>query len=109
MILPDQTIYELQALKIAMSWDYPFSSIEEMDAIIDRLRYSISETIITLLLYNQKHMENTMQHAHSELVSQVIDIQNQLYNKEITQEQFRSLTIEASDKYYIKIQSILNQ
>lgn len=53
-------------------------------------------------------MENTMQHAHSEWVSQVIDIQNQLYNKEITQEQFRSLTIEASDKYYLKIQSILN-
>ncbi len=51
--LPIQTQYEIQALRLAMSWDYPFSSIEEMDAIIDRLKYSISEVIITILLWSQ--------------------------------------------------------
>jgi len=51
--LPIQTQYEIQALRLAMSWDYPFSSIEEMDAIIDRLRYSISEIVITILLWGQ--------------------------------------------------------
>ena len=49
--LPVQTQYEIQALRLAMSWDYPFSSIEEMDSIIDRLRYSISEIVITILLW----------------------------------------------------------
>ena len=49
--LPVQTQYEIKALRLAMSWDYPFSSIEEMDSIIDRLRYSISEIVITILLW----------------------------------------------------------
>lgn len=62
MILPDQTIYELQALKIAMSWDYPASTPEELDHIIDRLKYSISEVVITLLL-NSLSNEHTWNNA----------------------------------------------
>jgi len=51
--IPEQTIYELQALAIAKSWDCPISSPEDLDSIMDRLIYSIQDVVITILLWGQ--------------------------------------------------------
>lgn len=50
MNLPTQTIYEIRSLKLILAWEWNYKTIEEREAVIDRLKYTISETIITLLL-----------------------------------------------------------
>lgn len=50
MIIPEQTIYELKSLKLILAWEWSYESIEAREAVIDRLKYSISDTIITILL-----------------------------------------------------------
>jgi len=50
MNLPEQTIYEIKSLKLILAWEWVYDSIEAREAVIDRLKYSISEVVITLLL-----------------------------------------------------------
>ena len=46
---------------------------------------------------------------HSEWVTDVVNLQDKLYRQEIDLEQFISLKIEVTDRYYKKVQDILNQ
>lgn len=50
MNLPEQTIYEIKSLKLILAWEWKYDSIEAREEVIDRLKYSISDTIITILL-----------------------------------------------------------
>lgn len=50
----------------------------------------------------------TMQ-AHQEWVNERIDLQNKLTQWEINVEQYKNLAILASDRYYNKVQFIINQ
>jgi len=46
---------------------------------------------------------------HSEWVTDIVNLQDKLYRQEIDLEQFISLKIEVTDKYYKRAQDILNQ
>ncbi len=46
---------------------------------------------------------------HSECVTEIVTLQDKLYRWEIDLEQFVSLKIEVTDKYYQRVQEILNQ
>jgi len=46
---------------------------------------------------------------HSEWVTDIVTLQDKLYRQEIDLEQFISLKIEVTDKYYRRIQDIINQ
>lgn len=46
---------------------------------------------------------------HSEWVTDIVNLQDKLYRQEIDLEQFISLKIEVTDKYYKRVQEILNQ
>ena len=37
-----------------MAWEWSYDSIEAREAVIDRLKYSICEVVITLLLCEKK-------------------------------------------------------
>lgn len=52
--IPEQIVYEIQALAIAKSWDCPITSPEHLDWIMDRLVYSIHDVLITILLNKLK-------------------------------------------------------
>lgn len=47
--------------------------------------------------------------VHSEWVTEIVTLQDKLYRWEIDLEQFVSLKIEVTDKYYQRVQEILNQ
>lgn len=46
---------------------------------------------------------------HSEWVTEIVTLQDKLYRWEIDLAQFVSLKIEVTDKYYQRVQEILNQ
>jgi hypothetical protein len=46
---------------------------------------------------------------HSEWVTDIVTLQDKLYRQEIDLEKFISLKIEVTDRYYQKVQDILNQ
>jgi len=46
---------------------------------------------------------------HSEWVKEIVTLQDKLYCWEIDLEKFVSLKIEVTDKYYQRVQEILNQ
>lgn len=50
MNIPQQTQYEIRSLKLILAWEWAYESIEAREAVIDRLKYSISDVVITLLL-----------------------------------------------------------
>lgn len=50
MNLPTQTQYEIRSLKLILAWEWNYKTIEEREAVIERLKYSISEIVLTLLL-----------------------------------------------------------
>ena len=50
MNLPEKTQYEIESLKRIMAWEWSYESIEAREAVIDRLKYSISDVVLTLLL-----------------------------------------------------------
>lgn len=50
MNLPTQTLYEIRSLKLIMAWEWNYKTIEEREEVIKRLKYSISEIVLTLLL-----------------------------------------------------------
>ncbi len=54
MNIPTQTIYEIESLKRILDWEWNYSTIEEREAVIDRLKYSISEDIISRILAESK-------------------------------------------------------
>ena len=54
MNLPTQTLYEIRSLKLILAWKWNYKTIEEREAVIDRLKYSIWEVVITLLLNETK-------------------------------------------------------
>ena len=45
---------------------------------------------------------------HSEWVTEVVTLQDKLYRQEIDLEQFISLKIEVTDRYYQRVQEILS-
>ena len=55
MNLPTQTQYEIRSLKLILAWEWNYKTIEEREAVIDRLKYSIGEVVITLLMNEQLH------------------------------------------------------
>lgn len=55
MNLPEKTQYEIKSLKLILAWEWSYESIEAREAVIDRLKYSIGEVVITLLLWNSKN------------------------------------------------------
>ena len=55
MNLPTQTLYEIRSLKLILAWEWNYKTIEEREAVIDRLKYSIGEVVITLLMNEQLH------------------------------------------------------
>ena len=54
MNLPTQTQYEIRSLKLILAWEWNYKTIEEREEVIKRLRYSISETVLTMLLWEKK-------------------------------------------------------
>ena len=50
MNLPTQTQFEIRSLKLILDWEWNYKTIEEREAVIDRLKYSIWEVVITLLM-----------------------------------------------------------
>lgn len=57
MNLPTQTLYEIKYLKLILAWKWNYKTIEEREAVIDRLKYSIWEVVITLLMNEQLPIE----------------------------------------------------
>ena len=53
--LPTQTQYEIHSLKLILAWEWNYKTIEEREEVIDRLKYSIGEVGITLLMNEQLH------------------------------------------------------
>lgn len=54
MNLPTQTQFEIRSLKLILAWEWNYKTIEEREEVIKRLRYSISETVLTMLLWEKK-------------------------------------------------------
>jgi len=55
MLIPEQTLYEIRSLKLILAWEWNYKTIEEREEVIDRLKYSIWEVVITLLINEQLH------------------------------------------------------
>jgi len=60
-------------------------------------------------LFIYYHYFMNKEQLHSEWVTDVVTLQDKLYRQEIDLEQFISLKIEVTDKYYRRIQDIINQ
>lgn len=41
MLIPEHTQYEIRSLKLILAWKWNYKTIEEREAVIDRLKYSI--------------------------------------------------------------------
>lgn len=54
MEISQQTTYEIESLKRILEWEWNYSTIKEREAVIDRLKYSISEDIISRILASSK-------------------------------------------------------
>ena len=48
--IPEQTMYEIKSVGRIMDWEWGYPSIEAREEVLDRLIYSIKETLVTLLL-----------------------------------------------------------
>ena len=54
MLIPEQTLYEIRSLKLILAWEWNYKTIEEREEVIDRLKYTISEDIISRILAESK-------------------------------------------------------
>lgn len=59
--LPEHTEYQLKSLARLNEWEWWYATIEERDAVADRLIYSIMDVVLTKFLIIEKwtHLHST--------------------------------------------------